>query len=67
MERKIVAFRQDDAGDWIAVMECGHTRHMRHRPPWEERLWVLTESGRRSRLGAVLDCRACRKTLVGPT
>ena len=29
-------------GDWVAVLECGLGRHMRHKPPWEDRPWVLT-------------------------
>jgi hypothetical protein len=58
-DRIIVGFEQDEAGDWIAVLECGHKRHVRHRPPWEDRAWVRTEEGRRDRLGLALACRAC--------
>jgi hypothetical protein len=58
-DRKIVGFERDEAGDWVAQLECGHTRHVRHRPPWEVREWVLTEEGRSSRLGVPLACRAC--------
>ncbi len=32
---------------------------MRHDPPWMVRPWVLTEEGRRSRLGVALDCKRC--------
>lgn len=59
-ESRVIAFRQDDAGDWVAELACGHPQHVRHRPPLELRAWVLTEEGRRSRLGVALPCRACR-------
>jgi hypothetical protein len=37
MTRKIAGFHPNDVGDWVAVLECGHGRHMRHKPPWEDR------------------------------
>ena len=59
MERKIVGFRKDEVGDWIADLECGHAQHVRHDPPWQVREWVLTGSGRDRRLGTVTHCRVC--------
>jgi tellurite resistance-related uncharacterized protein len=58
-KRKITRFARDEAGDWVAQLECGHTQHVRHRPPLENRLWVVTESGRREHLGIELECRSC--------
>ena len=26
--------------DWVAELECGHTQHVRHDPPWTNRPWV---------------------------
>lgn len=60
--RRIVAFRLDDDGDWIAELECGHTIHMRHNPPWQTRPWVLTEEGRSRMLGAALACIRCARS-----
>jgi tellurite methyltransferase len=57
--RGIVAFSKDADGDWVAHLSCGHRQHVRHRPPWELRPWVLTEEGRREHLGALLDCVYC--------
>ena len=59
MKRPIRAFRRDEEGDWVAELSCGHGQHTRHNPPLAERPWVLTEEGRRSRLGAELDCPGC--------
>jgi uncharacterized protein DUF3565 len=59
MMRKIVGFHQDQVGDWVADLECGHTQHVRHRPPFELRPWVVTPEGRESKLGVKLDCKKC--------
>ena len=59
-ESKVSAFHQDEAGDWVADLACGHAQHVRHRPPIESRPWVLTEEGRRARIGASFPCRYCR-------
>ena len=59
MKRQIVGFHQDEVGDWVAVLACGHRRHMRHRPPWEHRPWVLTPEGRQGQLGCGVDCKTC--------
>jgi tellurite resistance-related uncharacterized protein len=59
-ESAIVGFHQDDEGQWVADLACGHSQHVRHRPPMESRPWVVTEEGRNGRLGATLPCRLCR-------
>ena len=59
MNRKITGFHQDQFGDWVADLECGHAQHVRHRPPFELRPWAITDEGRQSRLGFELNCRKC--------
>lgn len=59
MERAIVGYHQDEEGDWVAELSCGHNQHVRHRPPFQLRPWVLTVDGRRTRLGRPLDCPLC--------
>ncbi len=59
MKRKIVGFHQDEAGDWVAELECGHGYHVRHNPPYQDRAWVLTPAGRAEHLGLELDCLKC--------
>ena len=61
MKRKILNFQQDELGDWVADLECGHTQHVRHDPPWQERPWVVTAAGRQSRIGMELDCKKCEE------
>jgi Protein of unknown function (DUF3565) len=57
--RKITAFHQDDSRDWVADLECGHTQHVRHDPPWQVREWVKTEAGRAAHVGTELKCTKC--------
>jgi hypothetical protein len=57
--RRVTGFRQDDEGHWAAELECGHTRHVRHDPPWQVRPWVTTEEGRAAFIGTMLECGVC--------
>jgi tellurite methyltransferase len=59
MERQITEFRRDEADDWVARLDCGHTRHVRHVPPLSERPWVNVASERAAHVGAPLDCVGC--------
>jgi hypothetical protein len=63
---RIIGFHQDEAGHWIAELECGHSQHVRHDPPWTLRPWALTEEGRRSVLGRELTCNQCGKPDLNP-
>jgi hypothetical protein len=59
MERRIIAFNQDDDQHWVATLDCGHTQHLRHDPPWQERSWVLDPVTRSGHLGTILNCPLC--------
>jgi hypothetical protein len=57
--RRIVGFHQDAEGHWVADLECGHTQHVRHDPPWQNRPWVITAEGREQFIGVELVCKIC--------
>ncbi len=59
MKRKIIGYNKDEESDWRAKLECGHLQHVRHKPPLISREWVLSEAGRRDKLGAELNCKKC--------
>ncbi len=61
MKRPIIRFGHDDIGDWVATLNCGHLQHVRHSPPFINRPWVITESGRRNKIGETLNCVRCDK------
>ena len=59
MQRKIIAFHRDEQGHWVAELECGHHQHVRHRPPWINRPWIVSEAGRQRHIGRRLNCKVC--------
>jgi tellurite methyltransferase len=59
MLRAIAGFHQDDVGDWVAELRCGHGQHVRHRPPFWVREWILTPEGRAAKVGVELPCVLC--------
>ncbi|NUQ37067.1 MAG: DUF3565 domain-containing protein [Caldilineales bacterium] len=59
MLQAITGWHQDEEGDWVAELACGHGQHVRHTPPFRQRAWVLEENGRRQFLGFELNCRIC--------
>jgi len=59
LNQEIVGFAQDELGDWVARLACGHNQHVRHVPPWQKRPWVVSEEGRRQHLGHILECKKC--------
>ena len=66
MQQAIVGFHLDEdlaqqCCSWVADLACGHTQHVRHDPPWQNRPWVLTEQGRKEKLGVMLECKKCEE------
>jgi hypothetical protein len=59
MNQKIIRFEKDEEDDWMAIMSCGHSRHVRHNPPWFNRPWVELPEGRAPFLGIELNCKKC--------
>jgi hypothetical protein len=59
MQQRIVGFAQDDEMQWVARLECGHTQHVRHNPPWTNRPWVVRVQGRAEKIGSALPCKKC--------
>jgi hypothetical protein len=56
---RLLDFRQDEHGHWVAVLSCGHTQHLRHQPPWQNRAWVLDAEQRKAHLGEPFLCGWC--------
>lgn len=64
MQQAIVGFHLDEEGHYVADLACGHGQHVRHDPPWQNRPWVLTEQGRKEKLGVMLECKKCEEELI---
>jgi len=59
MKQAIVGFHQDEEGDWVARLACGHNQHVRHNPPWQNRPWVVSVKSRAQYVGKLLECAKC--------
>ena len=59
MHSSIIGYHQDDELYWVAQLACGHNQHVRHKPPFIERPWVVTAAGREQMLGQQLNCVKC--------
>ena len=56
--RKMLSFLPD--GDaWIAVLDCGHRRHVRHRPPLSNYPWIVDAADRAAHVGQPIQCDRC--------
>jgi len=59
VERSITGFHLDEQRDWVAELSCGHDQHVRHRPPFQIRPWVVESAGRTQRIGTSIQCPPC--------
>lgn len=59
MKQGIVGYHKDEEDHWVARLSCGHFQHVRHDPPWVNRIWVTSQEGRDSMLGFELECKKC--------
>lgn len=65
----IVGFASDSeegVGSWIARLACGHTQHVRHKPPFQNAEWVMSEAGRQAMIGSRPKCALCRMPRLPP-
>ncbi|WP_145170630.1 DUF3565 domain-containing protein [Rubripirellula lacrimiformis] len=62
MRQPITGFHTDDDGHGVAQLACGHNQHVRHDPPWMNRVWVTSPAGRQSMIGHPLQCRKCEES-----
>lgn len=67
MDSRIVAFEQDEEGHWVALLSCGHRQHVRHKPPFIERPWVMQQETREAMIGETIDCPLCDGGRSGQT
>ena len=63
MQQAIIGFHLDEEQHWVADLACGHGQHVRHNPPWQNRPWVITEEGRKAKIGMKLECKKCEELI----
>lgn len=59
--RRMLGFTVDEGGDWVVRLDCGHRRHIRHRPPLADYPWIADEAARASKIGAPIECERCAR------
>ena len=59
MKQAICGYHKDEENHWVAQLACGHFQHVRHNPPFTNRPWVNSLSGRQGMLGYLLKCKKC--------
>ena len=59
MNQSIIGYHKDEEDHWVAELNCGHFQHVRHKPPFINRPWVVIQQGRESMLGEKLNCKKC--------
>jgi len=59
MKQAIIGYHLDEHQHWVADLACGHTIHVRHDPPWQNRERVITVEGRAEKIGLKLECKKC--------
>jgi hypothetical protein len=59
MQRTITGFERDEEGHWVALLSCGHRQHVRHKPPFIERPWVVDQVSRDAITGETIECPLC--------
>jgi hypothetical protein len=64
---RLLDFHQDPQGHWVANLSCGHSQHLRHQPPWQNRPWVLAAEQRQARLGEDFPCGWCKQRVTDST
>jgi tellurite resistance-related uncharacterized protein len=64
VQRRITGFERDDVGDWVALLDCHHRQHVRHRPPLWPATWVEDDATREQHVGSPLDCPLCDRTEI---
>jgi tellurite methyltransferase len=64
MDRAIAGYHRDEEGEWVAELSCGHNQHVRHRPPFQLREWVLEPESRERHVGTALNCPQCDRAEI---
>lgn len=57
--RTIVGLRREGPQAVVLALDCGHRRHVRHRPPLSDHPWVCDEQAARAKVGESIECLGC--------
>jgi tellurite resistance-related uncharacterized protein len=55
----MTSFERTDDGEWVVWLDCGHRRHVRHRPPLSSYPWIDDDAQRLAHVGQAIECERC--------
>jgi len=62
--RTIVGWRRESPDAVVLRLDCGHERHVHHRPPLSSHPWARSDAECQERVGAEIECLRCGQRLV---
>jgi tellurite methyltransferase len=64
--RTISSWRREAADVVVLRLDCGHDRHVRHRPPLSSHVWVMDDATCEVRVGESIECLRCGRPVKLP-
>src|SRR5690606_27430989 len=61
--RTMLSFERAADGEWTVALDCGHRRHVRHRPPLSSYPWIDDPEGRAAHVGQLIECERCSQRI----
>lgn len=62
--RVITTWRREAPAAVVLRLDCGHDRHVHHRPPLSSHAWVEDDMACEARVGQAIECLRCGQRLV---
>lgn len=62
--RIITSWRREAADVVVLRLDCGHDRHVHHRPPWSSHAWATDDAATEARVGHPIECLRCGQRLL---
>jgi len=66
ISRVIVGVQREGADAVVLRLDCGHRRHVRHRPPLSSHAWVGSDAECEQRVGQRIECLRCGQRELPP-
>lgn len=61
VQRAMTGFERESVAAIVVDLDCGHRRHVRHRPPLEDHAWVADDALAKARVGQSIECGRCAR------
>jgi tellurite methyltransferase len=62
--RIITSWRREGPAVVVLRLECGHDRHVQHRPPLSSHTWATDDAATAARVGHPIECLRCGQRIL---